>query len=379
MRVLQVCPIFHDRMVSGVGLYVLNLTKMLMKMGHDVRVFSSNLLREGARSVTHEFQEVDGIRVRHFNVFKIPKVTSGYIPSPPFVKAMLNQDVNIIHAHSYSYFPTYTSALVKILRKRPLILTTHQPPTEKAFKSKLLMKMYNHSLGRLSLMKADKIIAVTRLEADFLVKVAGARPDKIRVIPEGVDLNLFRPKTAEIGSEKVLLFVGRVAPEKGLIHLIRAMPKVVSAFPSASLLIVGEDQGIQRELMKVAEGLKVKKAIHFLGPKFGSELARIYQRATIFVLPSVYETFGLAALEAMATGLPIVTTKVGGIPELVEDNYNGILVSPRDHDALAEAIIKLLSDPELRLKISKRNAAKAKRYSWENIAKKIEKVYKGLC
>ena len=378
LRVLQVCPIFHERMVSGVGFHVLNVSKMLKDMGHEVQVFSSNISREGTRETLPEFEEVEGVRVRRFNVFKIPKITSGYVPSPSIIEALLDWDADVVHAHSYSYFPTYTSALVRLFKGRPLVLTTHQPPTETAFKSKLLMKVYNRSLGRLSLRKADRIIAVTRLEADFLVKAAGADPDKITVIPEGVDLGLFKPKTNGLASENIVLFVGRIAPEKGLMHLIKAIPRVAKVFPSTSVLIVGEDQGIQKDLTKTAEKLKVEKIVHFLGPKFGRELVGTYRKARLFVLPSLYETFGLAVLEAMATGLPIVATRVGGIPELVEEGRNGILVNPGEHEALAEAIIKFLSDFELSSRISKMNAMKAKQYSWKNIAEKIEGVYKDL-
>ncbi len=379
MRVLQVCPIFHARMASGVGLHVLNISKTLKKMGHDVQVFSSKMLKEGSREIVPESKNVEGVRVRRFDVFKIPNISSGYIPSPSIVKALLDWDADVVHAHSYSYFPTYTSALVRVLKERPLVLTTHQPPTETAFKSKLLMKVYNRSLGRLSLRRADKVIAVTRLEADFLVKVAGADPNKITVIPEGVDLDLFKPKIDKSEQEKVILFVGRIAQEKGLMYLIKAIPRVTKVFPSISVLMVGEDQGIQENLIKAAENLGVEKIVHFLGPKFGYELARTYRKARIFVLPSLYETFGLAILEAMASGLPIVTTRTGGIPELVEDGSNGMLVGPRNHEALAEAIIKLLSDPDLSLGMSKRNPVKAKRYSWESVAESIEGIYKGLC
>ena len=379
MRILQVCPIFHRRMVSGVGFHVLNISKMLEKMGHSVQVFSSNILREGTRKTVPEFQEVEGVRVRHFNVFKIPKIASGYVPSTSFIKALLDWDADLVHAHSYSYFPTYVTALARFLKEIPLVLTTHQPPTETAFKSKLLMKVYNHSIGRLSLIKSDRIIAATRLEADFLVKVAGANPNKVMVIPEGVDLDLFKPRTNRLEPENVILFVGRIAPEKGLVYLIKAMPRVVDVFPSVSVLVVGEDQGIQKDLIKLAEKLKVGKTVHFLGARFGDELASIYRKARIFVLPSLYETFGLAVLEAMATGLPVVATKVGGIPELVEDGRNGILVSPRDHSALAEGIIELLSDSRLSLRIGKRNVAQTKRYSWWSVAEKVESVYKDLC
>lgn len=378
MRILQVCPIFHPKMISGVGVHVLNLSKELVNMGHEVKVLSSNLLKEGSEKTVPGYEEVEGIETRRFSVFKLPGVASGYIPYPKLLGTILRSDADVIHAHSFAYFPTYVSALSRTLKRKVFVLTSHQPPTESAFRNRFLMRMYNRGIGRLSLKAADGIIAATKREAAYLIQAAGAEPRKITVVPEGVNLNLYHAKADQSKKSEDILFVGRLAPEKGLPFLIEAIPEVVRQHPSAAFLFVGEDQGVKHVLLKRAADLKVTQYMKFLGPKFGAELADIYREAALFVLPSLYETFGLVILEAMASGLPVVATRVGGVPELVRDEYNGVLVSPKDHVALADAINNFLSNRQLYRRVSAQNVETAKRYSWRGIAERIDALYVSL-
>lgn len=375
MRILQVCPIFHPKMISGVGVHVLNLSKELLNMGHEVKVLSSNLLKEGSEKTVSDYEEVEGIETRRFSVFKLPGVASGYIPYPKLLGTILRSDADIIHAHSYAYFPTYVSALSRTLKRKVFVLTSHQPPTESAFRNRFLMRMYNRGIGRLSLKAADGIIAVTKLEAAYLIKAAGAEPHKITVVPEGIDLNLYYAKAGQSKESENILFVGRLATEKGLSFLIEAIPEVASQHSSATFLFVGEDHGVKHALLRQVADLKVSRYVKFLGPKFGAALADIYRESCLFVLPSIYETFGLVILEAMASGLPIVATRVGGVPELIREGYNGVLVPPKDHVALAEAINSLLSNRQLYRRMSAQNVETAKRYSWRRIAERIEALY----
>jgi len=362
-------------MISGVGVHVLNLSKELVNKGHEVQVLSSNLFKEESEKIVSNYGNVEGIETRRFSVLKIPSVASGYIPYPELLETILRSDADIIHAHSYAYFPTYVSALSRTLKRKVLVLTPHQPPTESAFRNRFLMRMYNRGIGSLSLRAADGIVAVTKLEAAYLIKEAGAEPHKITVVPEGIDLNLYYAKADQSKESENILFVGRLATEKGLSFLIEAIPEVVSQHPSATFLFVGEDHGVKHALLRRAADLKVSRYVKFLGPKFGAALADIYRESRLFVLPSLYETFGLVILEAMASGLPIVTTRVGGVPELVRDGYNGVLVPPKDHVALAEAINSLLSNRQLYRRMSAQNVETAKRYSWRRIAERIEALY----
>ena len=365
-------------MVSGVGTHVLQLSKELVNKGHEVQVFSSNLSKERSKTTVSSYDLVEGIEARRFKVFKIPRVFSGYVPSPSFVKALLGSDADIIHAHSYVYFPTYVSAFSKAIKKTVLVLTTHQPPTQSAFQNQLLMNMYNNSIGKFALGIADGIIAITELEKTFLAKVAGVQLKKIKVIPEGVDLKQFHPKGVKSKKKKEILYVGRLSSEKGLLYLIDAVPKVISKYPSAKFVFVGEDCGIKQAITERAQEHEVEQNIEFLEPKFGADLAGVYRNANLFVLPSLYETFGLVILEAMASGLPVIATKVGGVPTLIKDGYNGYLVSPGDSNALAEEIIRLLSSHSLYKRMSKHNIETAKHYSWKRIVNSIENFYKSL-
>jgi phosphatidylinositol alpha-mannosyltransferase len=259
-----------------------------------------------------------------------------------------------------------------------LVLTPHQPPVESASKNRFLMQLYNNSVGRFVFKKADCVIAVTRSEKSFLKTHVRTTPQKIRVIPEGVNLGQFYPEGKKSEKRVIILFVGRFSKEKGLRYLIEAIPNVINEYPQAHFMLVGEDYGVKHELTKLAGELEVKNRISFLKPLFGSELANLYRFSTIFVLPSLYETFGLVLLEAMASGLPVVATKVGGVEAIVKHGDNGLLVSPKNPSALAESIVKLLSEKALYKHIRKHGLETSKLYSWNKITEKIEACYKSL-
>jgi glycosyltransferase involved in cell wall biosynthesis len=378
LKIIQVCPIFHSKMVSGVGSHVLNLSKCLAKKGHHVEVFSSDLFKEGSKEKVPKFNVVEGIITHRFKVYKIPSVYSGYLPSHSLIQSLLSTDADVIHAHSYVYFPTYVSAITKKLMNTVLVLTTHQPPVEYASRNRNLMTLYNNSVGRFAIKTADGVIAVTRSEKNFLQAHVRASPSKIKVIPEGVDLQQFYPEGKKMEKRVIILFVGRFSKEKGLRYLIEAIPKVIAEYPQAQFMLVGEDCGVKNELLKLVDELEVKNQIMFLEPRFGSELARIYRFSTLFVLPSLYETFGLVILEAMASGLPVVATKVGGVETLVKHGYNGLFVSPKNPSALSDSIITLLSENSLYKRIRKQCIETSKLYSWSTMAEKVEEFYKSL-
>jgi glycosyltransferase involved in cell wall biosynthesis len=363
-------------MVSGVGYHVLNLSKALAKKGHHVEVFSSDLFKEESIDIVPELNVVEGINTHRFKVYKIPGVYSGYIPSQALLKSLLSTDADIIHAHSYVYFPTYVSAIARKLINTVLVLTPHQPPVELASRNRFLMELYNSSVGRFAFKTADSVIAVTNSEKNFLKKHVRIPHNKIRVIPEGVNLRQFYPESKKSKKRFIILFVGRFSEEKGLRYLIEAIPKVITVHPRVQFMFVGEDCGVKNELIELADELEVKNRILFLKPLFGSELAKIYRTSTLFVLPSLYETFGLVVLEAMASGLPVVATKAGGVETIVENGYNGLLVPPKNPSALAESIVTLLSKKPLYNRLRKQGIETSKLYSWSKIAEQIEEVYK---
>ena len=157
------------------------------------------------------------------------------------------------------------------------------------------------------------------------------------------------------------------------------MPSVISEIPDSELVIVG-DGVMRRELEELSRKYEVKGHVKFVGFVDENLKPLYYKAADVFCLPSIItsESFGIVNLEAMACGVPVVASKIGGIPDVVKNGKTGILVPPRDPKALAEAIICLLQDENVRRKMGRNARKKAENYSWKRIAEKYERVYEEL-
>lgn len=140
-------------------------------------------------------------------------------------------------------------------------------------------------------------------------------------------------------------------------------------------MLVGGGQERQA-LQELVKELDLEERVTFVGKVSNGEVPKYMVASDVFVLPSLSEGFPLVTLEAMASGLPIVATKVGGLPEIVKDGDNGFLIEPKNPEQIAEKVLSLLVDEELREKISRNNQEKAKHYSWENIVERLEEVYR---
>jgi D-inositol-3-phosphate glycosyltransferase len=242
---------------------------------------------------------------------------------------------------------------------------------------------------------ADRLVAATPLEKGQMSWLYGADADKISVVPAGVDLRLFRPipraeAKKRIGippDRRMILFVGRIQPLKGIDTLIRAMKRVIHKYPdfgeSLWLTIIGGDPDPDSELEQMEfERLKQLRAelgigelVTFLGAKSQDTLVYYYSAAEMVVMPSHYESFGMVALEAMACGTPVIGSDVGGLSISIEDGFNGYLVPGQDPDALADKIALLLRHSRLRDHLGEQAIRWAERYSWTYIADEVLDVF----
>jgi D-inositol-3-phosphate glycosyltransferase len=245
---------------------------------------------------------------------------------------------------------------------------------------------------------ADRLVAATPLERAQMVWLYAADAAKIAVVPPGVDLNLFRTMPTQearrrLGlppTRRIVLFVGRIEPLKGIDTLLRAMALVVPEIPcwreDLSVIIIGgaPGAGIERVTAEVArlENLRaelgIEELVTFQGAQDQDTLVYYYAAADMVVMPSHYESFGMVALEAMACGTPVVASKVGGLAFSVQDGQTGFLVPDRDAEALAEKIRLLLCDDELRQKLGLQAAHWAGRYGWPVVANQIIDLYEQL-
>jgi phosphatidylinositol alpha-mannosyltransferase len=200
------------------------------------------------------------------------------------------------------------------------------------------------------------------------------------VVPNGVAPEFFagpKPLDALAGDDPTVLFVGRLEPRKGLAYLVRAFLRLKPAFPRLRLLVVGRDDKHQQGKLMGMVPPRLRPDLVFVGAVPQADLPSYYASADVFCAPSLGgESFGIVLAEAMAVGLPVVCSDIGGYRDVVHDGTDGLLVPPRDPEALAAALGGLLDNPARLAAMGEAAAAAARRYAWETVAGEVEAVYR---
>ena len=239
--------------------------------------------------------------------------------------------------------------------------------------------------------QADLLIASTADEAYDLMDAYGADPERVVIVPPGVDLSMFQPmdradarREVGYGSGRLLLFVGRLERLKGVEVAIRALSLLRDRrHDDVRLLILGEDSHENDEsekdrLKAIATEVGVRDRVDFVGSVAHHELPYFYAAADVCVMPSYSESFGLVALEAQACGCPVVASGVSGLRSVVRDEVSGYLIDEHEPAAYAERIGRLLADRELAEQMGRRGRLLAQRFSWTRTAERLEVLFEGL-
>ena len=232
---------------------------------------------------------------------------------------------------------------------------------------------------------ADYIIASTNDERIQIIRHCGATPGQVRVIPCGIDLKLFKPQDRQqariklgLGQRKpVLLFVGRLDPFKGPDLLLRSAAMMEE---KAQIVIVGGKSSHDKDmeqLKELAVQLKISNRVHFIGARPQYQLPLIYSAADVTVVPSFYESFGLAAVESLACSTPVVATRAGGLTTVVQNNETGFLI-PRCPGFFAERLDSLLQNPSMLKKMSIAARPSVLQFSWKNVANMVQNMYEDV-
>ena len=243
---------------------------------------------------------------------------------------------------------------------------------------------------------ADRIVVSTPAEQAQLHWLYGARSGREIIIPPGVDLERFHPMPKAEAKEHVgispgnknIMFVGRIEPLKGVDTLLRAMALINARYPevvdNVCVAIIGGDpwsDDLDDEMVRLhalRQELGVHDFVTFLGAKDQNTLPYYYAAAEMVIMPSHYESFGMVALEAMATGTPVIASEVGGLAFLIRDGENGFHVPSRDPEALAERIYELLANPKCRDYLGKQAYNYAKQFAWPIIVNRMLHAHQGL-
>lgn len=305
-------------------------------------------------------------------------------------KQIIQHDV-LIHIHGVFNYTSYVAPI--LLRNEPIVVQHHgdksglqkfQENTHKDWKSLVNLGLYLIKLEwlfeRFAFPKVDKFFVLNSEAKNYLSKMVGA--EKVEVLTMGIDFEVFR-KMDKINARKTLgleldkkyiLFVGAFVRVKGLNYLIQSLPHILKEHPNTVLLLVGEGY-YKNELRRLIKSLRLEDNVIFVPWVKNEILPLYYNAADVFVLPSLSEGLPVVGIEALACETPFIGTNVGGIPDIVKTFKAGILIPPKNPDAIANAVIKVLNG-EVSFKVDRENAKK--RFDWRYIVKRVVEVYEDL-
>ncbi|MCS7173065.1 MAG: glycosyltransferase family 4 protein [Armatimonadetes bacterium] len=238
-----------------------------------------------------------------------------------------------------------------------------------------------HFMERAAVRRATLNTCASRALALAVARRFGIRPGRIRVVPNAVDPELFSPAASPPSGEPSVLYVGKLAPLKGVLVLAEAVPRVLARVPEARFVCVGSDHttpsGSTREWMRqVLRKAGAEGAVRFLDPVPRAELVDLYRRAHVVVLPTYWDNFPNTVLEALSCGVPVVASAAGGIPEIVTHGQEGLLVPPGDPERLAESVAALLLDPGRRADMGQAARDRVVReYTPHRVAQRTLEIY----
>jgi alpha-maltose-1-phosphate synthase len=403
MRITLLTNEYPPHVYGGAGVHVDYLSRELAKLEggkHEIQIFcfgnqkghTGNKIVEGI-SPFFDFPFQD---VRHEKLLDTLSRNIGMVGSV--------KETDLVHCHTW--YTHLAGCLAKEIFNVPLILTTHSFEPDRPWKEEQLGSAYRASswLEKTAYQNADGVIAVSQSMKKRVHELYEVPPEKIRVIPNGIDVDQYQSRlnpivltSYRINPDKpFLIFVGRITRQKGIIHLVNAIKYILPGVQIVLCAGAPDTEEIGREMEEKVKEAQTQSSNEIIWirqwvPK--SDLITLYSHASMFICPSVYEPFGIVNLEAMACGTPVVASAVGGIPEVVIHDGTGLLVpfepigshngEPRDPETfskdLANAINSLLASQEKIERMAAKSRERVeKHFSWKSIAQKTLEFYKVL-
>ncbi|MCX8150853.1 MAG: glycosyltransferase family 4 protein [Candidatus Bathyarchaeota archaeon] len=388
LNVMMLSWEFPPRVIGGISPHMYFLSKSLAKNGVKVHVVTCDFPGAPTNEV------IDGVEVHRIDSYKNPSpdfATWVYLMNLNMQKeaaaivARLPEKIDVFHAHDW-LVATASIGLKHVFRK-PLLATMHS--TEIGRRDGLhtnTERMIHETEGWLTY-EAWRVICCSDYMVQHVKWAFGLPHDKLVMVPNGVnphvyddlekqDLKAFRSKYA-LPEEKIVLYVGRLVYEKGIHVLINAVPKVLEKV-NAKFVIVGTGY-MKEQLANIVKSMGLEHKVLFTGFEEEANVLKLQKIADVAVVPSLFEPFGIVALEAMAAKSPVVVSDTGGLSEIVDHEYTGMKAYANDTESLAWAITKVLLDENLRRRIQE-NAYKKilEKYDWNKIAQQTRQTYEGV-
>jgi len=367
VKIHYVSPHFHPE-IGGVEDHVLRLGRHMVVEGHEVTVHTSRISLTGTSLPQQD--TIDGIMIQRYT----PGIRLGYYATT--FRPRIGEG-DILHCHGYAFLPN-DFAVRHYHGRMGTVFTTHHgvrmtPPTLRA----RMMRRFYDLRGLGTLRKADRVFTSSRADKQWLIE-RNVISNRIEVVPDGIADEAFIPGAKAFaqrhGLANYIMFLGRVHWEKCIDHLLSAVAKIGRR--DLQIAVVGPDAGATDELRQTADRLGLRDSVKFIGQVSQDEKKGILAGCSLLALPSLYEAQGLVILEAWAQGKPIVASRVGGVPDMVENGVNGLLYDWGDIGELATSISRILNDPAFAIKLGEAGRTTAsERYRWSSVAERIEVIY----
>ena len=392
VRVLMLSWEYPPLVVGGLGRHVDALSRQLVAAGHDVCVIT----RGDGESPSDEVR--DGVRIRRAatDPIDIGFTTESLLAwsqaaEHAFVRAALpvvrRWRPDVIHAHDW--LVTQTAITVAGVTGCPIVTTIHA--TETGRHQGWLPAPLNraiHSVERWLVHESAALITCSGFMRDEVTRSLQAEPELVHIVPNGIEAAIWRSSPAARRAARaryqdpgapLIVFAGRLVHEKGVQTILAALPTLRARHPGLRLVVAGSGP-YEAQLRDRARVLRVSRAVSWTGFVGDVELAALLGAADALVVPSLYEPFGLIALEAAAARAPRAVADTGGLRDLIDANLTGVRFAPGDPRALAEAVHGLLSDPLRTTRMTARAARAVHRdFGWAAVAARTAGVYAEAC
>ncbi len=349
---------------AGIHTYILQLIRHLLADPASVGALRYTIFTGKDRLAAHQLPPQQAHSTRWPTQWPLARIAWEQLLQP---WVLLRTEVDLLHAMAFA---------LPLVLSRPAVVTVHDLSfVHFPHRFQPAKRLYLKTISRISCRRARRVIAVSQATADDVTRLLGVPPERIDVIPHGVDHQRFRPlppeqvqafRQAQGLPPRFILFVGTLEPRKNLPRLIEAFARVRAQDTQTKLVIAGGQGWYFKEIFERVQALNLAQAVLFPGFVPPEALALWYNSAVIFVYPSTYEGFGLPLLEAMACGTPVVAANASCLPEVVGNA--GLLASPDDPADLAQALLSLLNDPQRRADLAARGQARAQTYTWQATA-----------
>ena len=383
MKILMLSWEYPPRVVGGIARVVHDLSHRLYQDGHDVTVVT---YRDG--DVPY-YENDNGVNVHRVDNFMIsPNNFIDWIMQLNFnmiakVGELISQGENFDVIHAHDWLTAYAGKTLKTSFNIPLVSTIHATEAGRNSGIQGETQKYINDTEWMLTYESSEVIVNSNYMKNELQRLFGLPYEKINVVPNGVNINLFNGVERDysfrrqyaMDNEKIILFMGRLVYEKGIQNLIAAMPKILSNYHDAKLIVAGKG-GMINELKAEVEALGLGNKVYFTGYLNSKNVQKMYKCADIAVFPSTYEPFGIVALEGMLSGTPVVVSDIGGLNEIVDHGINGMKSYAGNPNSLADSILALLFDQRLCDTVVRNAISKVKKdYNWQKIAQDTHFTY----